>query len=201
MCQKGNCFSRGQPLGSLLPSSTMGLHQHPSVFRHLGKLWQDTLLDGQPVLTGPTVPLGLPVESLRAALISSAPHINTGETGMPAEPASQCQPLQSAVLAGEEHSGALTQGSPCFPEASPRMLTVPSSPGPHSCGTLGGGQLHGCGSVCGLGFGEDVTCPFPTCNQAYYCQLYMRVCFAGVWADVGVSSPPPVGSPCLILLA
>lgn len=52
-----------------------------------------------------------------------------------------------------------------FPEASLRMLMVPGSAGPHSCSTLGGGWLHGCGSASRLGFGMDVTCPFPTCSR------------------------------------
>lgn len=132
-----DCFRRGQPLGT-----AMGVYRHPSVFGHSGKLQQDTLLDGQPTLTEAMVPLGLPVGSLRAALISSAPQINVGEAGMPAEPASRRQPLQNTVSARAELSGTLRWGFPCLPEASLRMLTVPGSPGPRGCGTPGGGWLH-----------------------------------------------------------
>lgn len=68
-----------------------------------------------PLLTEATIPLGLPVGHLGAALVSSAPQINTGEAGMPAEPASQHQPLQRVVLAGAEHPGALVQGVSTLP--------------------------------------------------------------------------------------
>lgn len=94
-----DCFSRAQPLGSLSPGIALGVHRHPSMFRHLGKLWQDTLLDGQLTLTEAMVPLDLPAGSVRAALVSSAPQINVGEAGMPSESASRHQRLQSTVSA------------------------------------------------------------------------------------------------------
>jgi len=146
---EGDCFSRAaaQPLGSLSPGIGVGGHQHPCVFRHPGKLWQHAVPDGQPASAGAAIPSGLPAGSLRAALVSSAPQINAGAAGMPAEPARRRQPLQSATLAGAERWGALKRGSPCFPGASPRMPMVPGSPGPCGCGTLGGAWLHRRGSA------------------------------------------------------
>lgn len=61
---------------------------------------------------------------------------------------------------------------------------VPGSAGPHGCSTLGGGWLHRCGSASRLGFGGDVTCPFPACSRLIIISC-VGYCFARVWADAG----------------
>lgn len=156
-----DCFSMAQPLGSLSPGIVVGVHRHPSMFRHSGKLWQDTLLDGQLTLTEAMVPLDLPAGSVRAALVSSAPQINVGEGW---DAVGVCKPTPTFPKHCFSTSKALRCSSPCLPEASLRMLMVPCSLGPHGCGTPCVGWLHGCSSICRLGFGRDVTFPFLTCS-------------------------------------